>query len=68
MLQAGTPMLSEILRHKKLFSLLHAIDVDLAQLSREARCPFVVGRCILLRMCVSLVAAHPVYLKTIVFV
>ena len=58
-------MLSEILRHKKLFSLLHAIDVDLAELSRNGRCPFAVGRCILLRMCVSLAAAHPVYLKTI---
>jgi hypothetical protein len=58
-------MLSEILRHKKLFSLLHAIDVDLAELSRNGRCPFVVGRCITLRMYASLVAARPVYLKTI---
>jgi hypothetical protein len=59
-------MLSEILRHKKLFSLLHAIDVDLAQLSRAARCPFVVGRCITLRMYASLVAARLIYQKTIV--
>ncbi len=68
MLQAGTPMLSEILRHKKLFSLLHAFDVDLAELTRNGRCPFVVGRCILLRMRVSLAAARPVYRKTIVSV
>jgi hypothetical protein len=61
-------MLSEILRHKKLFSLLHAIDVDLAKSSRNDRCPFVVGRCIALRMCVSLVAARPVYQKIIVSV
>jgi len=61
-------MLSETLRSPQLFSLLHKIDIDLAALSRGSGCPFVVGRCIVLHMFASLVAALLIYLKTIVFV
>ncbi len=61
-------MLSETLRSPQLFSLLHTIDVDLAEMSRGSGCPFVVGRCIVQHMFASLVAALLVYLKSIVFV
>ena len=61
-------MLSETLHSPQLFSLLHKIDVDLAESSRGSGCPFVEGRCIVLHIFASLVAALLVYLKNIVFV
>jgi hypothetical protein len=36
----------ELLQRKSLFSLLHQIDLDLAEQTRAKGCPFAGGRCI----------------------
>jgi len=58
-------MLSEVIQREKFFSLLHKIDVDLAEFARVQGCPSVGGHCIKHRMSVSLVAVPPIYQKNI---
>ena len=43
---AGPMIPLEILNSKSLFSLLHKIDLELAEQTRARRCPFAGGRCI----------------------
>jgi len=54
-------MLSNVIRREKIFSLLHKIDVDLAEFARARGCPFVGGRCTMRRMSVSHVAVPRIY-------
>ena len=44
----------DILQRKSLFTLLHQIDIDLAEGVRLNRCPTVGGLCIMADTCVSL--------------
>jgi hypothetical protein len=44
---AGPMIPPEILKHKSLFSLLHKIDMELAEQERARRCPIAGGRCIM---------------------
>lgn len=53
-------MLPEVIQREKFFSLLHKIDVDLAEATRVQGCPSVGGHCIKHRMSVSLVAVPPI--------
>ena len=46
----------KILNRKSLFSLLHKIDLDLAEQTRVRRCPFAGGRCIMRTISESLAA------------
>ncbi len=52
-------MLPEIIQRQKFFSLLHNIDVDLAEGVRSLGCPTVGDRYTDAPMCANLVAAPP---------
>lgn len=54
-----------ILRKKSLFSLLHKIDVDLAEQTRNKGCPSVGGRCITRLTGANLGVVPRIFLKTI---
>ena len=54
---AGPMIPLEILKRKSLFSLLHKIDLKLAEQTRVRRCPFAEGRCTMQTMHESLGAA-----------
>ena len=56
--QAGV-MLPEIIQRQKLFSLLHDIDIDLAEGVRSLGCPTVRDHCTKAPMCANLVVAPP---------
>ena len=58
----------EILNSKSLFSLLHKIDLQLAEQSRVRRCPFAGGRCIMPTMRGSLEAALLILMRHLRFV
>lgn len=52
------------LRRKSLFALLHKIDVDLAEQTRNKGCPSAGGRCIVRLTGVNLGVAPRTFLKT----
>ena len=58
----------EILNRKSLFSLLHKIDLDLAEQARVRRCPFAGGRCIMRTMPANLEAALLILMRHLRFV
>jgi hypothetical protein len=58
-------MLPEIIQRQKFFSLLHNIDVDLAEGVRSLGCPTVRDRCTEAPMCANRVAVPPTYPKHI---
>jgi hypothetical protein len=54
----------EVLQRKSLFSLLHTLDVELAEHTRDQRCPTVGGRCIVAAMNASLVAVPAIFRRS----
>jgi len=58
----------EILKRKSLFSLLHKIDLQLAEQIRVQRCPFAGSRYIMRTMRVSLGAALLIWMRLLRFV
>jgi len=58
----------EILNRKSLFSLLHRIDLDLAEQTRARRCPFAGGRYIMQTILVSLEAVPLILMRHLRFV
>ena len=58
----------EILNSKSLFSLLHKIDLELAEQTRVRRCPFAGGRCIMPTIRGSLGAALLILMRHLRFV
>ena len=58
----------KILNRNSLFSLLHKIDLNLAEQTRVRRCPFAGGRCITPTMCASLEAALLILMRHLRFV
>ena len=58
----------EILNSKSLFSLLHKIDLQLAEQSRVRHCPFAGGRCITPTMRASLEVALLIWMRHLRFV
>lgn len=56
-----------LLRRKSLFSLLHKIDVDLAEGTRIKGCPSVGGRCIVRLTGANLGVAPQSFLKRLAF-
>ena len=58
----------EILNSKSLFSLLHKIDLQLAEQSRVRHCPFAGGRCITPTMRESLGAVLLIWMRHLRFV
>ena len=65
---AGPMIPLEILKRKSLFSLLHKIDLQLAEQTRVRRCPFAGGRCITPTMRGSLEAALLILMRHLRFV
>ena len=65
---AGPMIPLEILNSKSLFSLLHKIDLQLAEQTRVRRCPFAGGRCILPTTRASLGAALLILMRHLRFV
>lgn len=65
---AGPMIPLEILNSKSLFSLLHKIDLQLAEQTRVRRCPFAGGRCITPTMRGSLEAALLILMRHLRFV
>ena len=58
----------KILNRKSLFSLLHKIDLDLAEQTRVRRCPFAGGRCIMRTIGESLAAVLLMCMRHLRFV
>ena len=65
---AGPMIPLEILNSKSLFSLLHKIDLKLAEQTRVRRCPFAGGRCIMRTMRESLGAVLLIWMRHLRFV
>jgi hypothetical protein len=65
---AGPMIPPEILHRKSLFSLLHKIDLDLAEQTRVRHCPFVGGRCIMPTIRESLGAVLLIWMRYLRFV
>ena len=65
---AGPMIPLEILNRNSLFSLLHKIDLELAEQTRVGRCPFAGGRCIMPTMRGSLEAALLILMRHLRFV
>ncbi len=65
---AGPMIPLEILNSKSLFTLLHKIDLQLAEQTRVRRCPFAGGRCITPTMRASLEAALLILMRHLRFV
>jgi hypothetical protein len=58
----------KILNRKSLFSLLHKIDLDLAEQTRVRRCPFAGDRCIMRTISESLAAVLLIWMRHLRFV
>ena len=58
----------KILNRKSLFSLLHKIDLDLAEQTRVRRCPFAGDRCIMRTIGESLAAVLLIWMRHLRFV
>ena len=58
----------EILNRKSLFSLLHKIDLELAEQARVRRCPIAGGRCIMPTIRGSLAAVPLIWMRYLRFV
>ena len=65
---AGPMIPPDILNSKSLFSLLHKIDLELAEQTRARRCPFAGGRCIMRTIGESLGAALLILMRHLRFV
>ena len=65
---AGPMIPPKILNRKSLFSLLHKIDLDLAEQTRVRRCPFAGGRCIMQTIRESLGAVLLIWMRHLRFV